>query len=64
MQQISLSEWMKVQKYLVMIESHTECPPGASFSMAGETHTEYTDGNKTYKSISGNGFCSYYVSED
>lgn len=58
--QISINDWMEIQGALKKIDYWQECPPFASFSMAGETHTVYTDGKYTYKSVSGNGFCTYY----
>ncbi len=64
MKDIDLVEWIKIQSKLVKISQESICPKGVSFSLAGETHTLYTDGEKYYKRISGNGFCCYYILEE
>lgn len=58
--EISMNEWMKIQKALTKVRSWNECPPDASFSMAGESHSIYTDGKDTYEAVSGNGFTTWY----
>lgn len=58
--EISMSDWMKIQHTLKKIDYWKECPPFASFSMAGTTHTIYSDGTNTYESVSGNGFGVWY----
>lgn len=62
--EISINEWMEIQHTLRRIDSWNICPKDASFSLAGETHTVYTDGEHKYKSISGNGFGSWYKYTD
>lgn len=58
--EISIDDWIKVQNNLKQINYWQECPLFASFSMAGETHALYTDGEYTYETVSGNGFGVYY----
>lgn len=63
MKDIDLVEWILIQNRLVKVSQESICPDGVSFSLAGETHTMYTDGEKYYKTISGNGFSCYYILE-
>lgn len=58
--QVTIDDWIKVQNNLKQIDYWQECPPFASFSMAGETHTLYTDSESTYETVNGNGFGVYY----
>lgn len=64
MRKISVDEWIKIQNNLKQIDYWQECPPFASFSLAGETHTLYTDGEHSYKSVSVNGAVSFYTSKE
>lgn len=58
--QISMEDWMEIQHKVKQIDYWQECPPFASFSMAGTTHKIYTDGVNTYESVDGNGFGAWY----
>ncbi len=58
--EISITDWMKIQNTLTKVKAWNECPPNASFSMAGESPSIYTDGKDTYESVSGSGFGVYY----
>jgi len=59
---ITMEDWQWLQDQLEQVDYWQECPPFASFSMAGETHRLYLhrETQETYYSVSGNGFCCYY----
>lgn len=57
---MSMKEWMEVQNTLTKVAQYTTCPEGASFSMAGERHTLYTDGRYIYKTVDANGGGAWY----
>lgn len=60
---ITLEDWWAI-KNKQQIDHWQECPPLASFSMAGETHKIWQVGDRQYKTVECNGGMGIWLMDE